>query len=172
MTSLADHLADQFDEPAEEEREGFHITTSLMADWGLRKLRTVLAKVEEDCETAEAEHRLIDEWLKRETAKHEDTIRSFRGLLSDWHRRALAADPRAKTIELPAGRLVARKQPDRIEIADVDEFLALNPGAPTIVRTTVSPDKRAILADVKETGEILPGVQFIPGEVAYKQETT
>lgn len=166
------YLADEWDEPQAEDADTFRVETAQMADWALRKLRAFLAKTEQDHDLAETEHALIDEWLRKETAKVDDRIRFFRGLLADWHRRQLAADPHAKTIALPAGSLVARKQPDRVEIADPDGFCDAYQGTALVTtKTTHAPDKRNLLTLLhNEPDRHLDGVTLVAGEVTFKQE--
>ena len=41
----------------------------------------------------------------------------------------------------------------------------------TVTKTTVNPDKKALLAHIKETGEIPDGVDLVCGEDSYKITT-
>jgi phage host-nuclease inhibitor protein Gam len=68
------------------------------------------------------------------------------------------------------GVLKVRKQPDKVEITNALDFgewyEADKDTRHQYVRTRViqKPDKKAILQHLKETGEELPGVTFVPGE--------
>lgn len=89
--------------------------------------------------------------------------------LRGYHEARLADDPKAKSLAFPAGTLRARKAPDRVEV-DEDVFLPVAPD--DLVRVKRSPDKTAIAAHVKATGEVLPGVELVAGDVRYSIEVT
>lgn len=87
------------------------------------------------------------------------TVDWFTIHLTRWHREQYEADPDPKhrtttSIDLPGGMLVSRQTSGRILAADVarldEEFH----------RVKVEPDKNAIKAHIKASGEIPDGVQW------------
>lgn len=100
-------------EELEQEEQRFTVETPEQANWALRKIRALQAKINEAKELAQAEVDRIDQWLADETGKAEDSIAFFTGLLEEYHRAEIERDPKAKTIKLPYGQLQMRaQQPD------------------------------------------------------------
>ncbi len=176
--SLRQHLA-QFDPtPTDDDiaAEGFdggeriggwRVTDAGSADWALRRIADAEKAQRAAIALAEQQIAQVNAWLEGETAKTQRTIDFFTGHLADYHRDLLAADPKAKTISLPHGKLVSRVTPDRVEV-DEAEVAALPDG---MKRVKVEPDKKAILAHVKATGELPVGVTLIPGEIRFSVKT-
>jgi len=73
-----------------------------------------------------------------------------------------------KTMALVNGKLSLRKGREKVVIEDEDAFCLMYPEA---VRTKVSPDKKAILAHTKATGEILEGCELVYGETSFTIKT-
>lgn len=69
-----------------------------------------------------------------------------------------------KTIELPHGTLKLRKQPDKVEITNMEVFLAnANSQMVTVIPETVKPDITKIKAFIKMTSKVPDGVSLIEG---------
>ncbi len=148
-----------------------------------------LPEVLADLEQVERTLRAIG-WRRRKIAQAEELARSVKdradlhvenerhrfdpSFLEDrlrgYHQARLADDPKAKSISFPSGALKARKSPDRVEVDPVP-FLAVQPEGSSLVRVKREPDKSAIAAHVKATGEVLAGVELVPGEVRFSIET-
>lgn len=169
--------------PADSDHADFTVHDVASADWAVR----VIARHERHFAAYEAAAlRVIDiaqaridherEGIEDEKQRLATSTAYLRSLLEGWHRSILDADPKAKTVRLPAGHLVARKAPDVVDIIDVDGFKAwAEVNAPDLLRTTVAPDKPAIkkLAHVDgrvvdDAGEVVPGVEWVEGAVAFK----
>lgn len=155
-------------EELEEQEQRFQVETPEQANWALRKIRALQAKINEARELAQAEVDRINQWLSDETGKAEDSIAFFTSLLEEYHRAELERDPKAKTIKLPYGQLQMRaQQPEYIRNDELlrpwveqnkPEFLIPQPakldwaGLKKVIAitgaTTIDP----------ETGESIPGL--------------
>ena len=69
-----------------------------------------------------------------------------------------------KTLDLPNGTMKLHKKPDRVEITDINEFLAsANVEILTIIPEQVKPDLNKIKSLIKRTGKAPVGTQLIEG---------
>lgn len=178
--SLAEHIEDGLYPPDGdvEHRDRFVIDGPKTADWALRKLARIRGRIADNEALAAAEMARITEWLEAENGKLAHDVNFFEGLLTEYHRHVLADEPDRKTVALPGGKLVARKQPDRWEFGD--DFVAwAQAHIPELVRVKVEPDRAAAkkhltalgaaAVDVR-TGEVVPGVTVEPGDVRFSVE--
>lgn len=132
-----------------------------------------------------AERERLDLWIEGERRRHGNRVRFLDACLEVFHRGRLAEDPKgAKTIRFPFGDLVARKTPDRVEVdeavfvpwAETHAPGMLNPPKP---RTPAKAEIKAAVGDIMadgtvvnaDTGEFIPGVTFIDGQVRYTVKT-
>lgn len=185
--SLAEHIEDGLRpepfEDGDELRQRFVIDGPKTADWALRKLARAKGRQAENAALAAAEVERITEWLTAENAKLGHDVAFFEGLLTEYHRHVLDGEPDRRTIALPAGKLVARKQPDRWQF-DTHEFVAwaVRAGRPELVR---QPPPEVNKADAKRafklvdgqvldaaTGEKAEGVAVEVGDVRFSVEVT
>jgi hypothetical protein len=146
-----------------------------LADRMLRRVlreRRLLA-ADEAVVTAEKER--LDTWLQRRREAHDTTY--LETCLRQYHEARLAADPKAKTLHLPAGTLAARKRPDAW-VFDDDGFVKwATVHAAVLLRTKVEVDRAAAKSALfttddgrvlhPETGEFVESVTVTPGEVTY-----
>jgi hypothetical protein len=158
----------------------FSIDTLEMATWAVRKVARARRRFAEAQLLADAERDRIDAWLASEEAHLEQATSFLEGHLARFHRARLDEDPKARTIATPAGKLVARKQPDRVEVVDEAEYfewarrdhqdlLRVTVAADKAAlkkATTVGPDGQAMLGD-----EVVPGVEHVPGEIRFTVDT-
>lgn len=115
-------------------------------------LRDLIALMEADRDAAVREHQRHIDW--------------YDAILTSYHRQR-HGQTGEKTLRLPYGiSLKARKAPDRVEIEDP----AILPEG--FRRLKVEADKRAVLAHLKATGEVLEGVTYIPGETKFTVATS
>jgi hypothetical protein len=175
---------DNAPEDNEEARAHYRIGGMNEADWALRKLAQARGRIVESQDLYAAEVARLDTWLEDACKGPERDSEYFEGLLRGWHEEQLEADPanaeawkkeKNKTIKLPAGDLVAAKNPDSIEVFDPETFI---PWAivhwPEGVRTKHEPNKAEIKKAkgvVPDSGEVLPGVKVLAGELRWKAET-
>lgn len=81
------------------------------------------------------------------------------------HRKELLSGRGAKTVQLIHGSVQFRQHPEGIEIEDAAaalEWCKAQPVEADLTRVKVEINKRALAAHVKGTGEIPPGVAYIP----------
>lgn len=153
----------------------FVVDTEEKANWALHKIRSALKKLGKVTEAADRERARIDEFEKHESLRHRREVQLFEAMLEDYHRRELAKDPKAKTIRLPAGELKSRKGQPKVEITDVDAFIAwAKEHRPEFVRvkTIEEPQKKAVNEAAVKDGEVLPHVEVAPAETSYSIEVT
>lgn len=185
MSALEEYLTDEIaDTP--EVRERFRIDGPKTAEWALRKLAQARRRQQDARELADAEIGRINEWLTTEQARYDGDAQFFEGLLVRWHHEVLDAEPDRKTIELPAGTLKARKQPDQWDYDPrvVGEWLAEHQRG-DLIRVTVELDKPAIKKEFTAaipagedvglvvdptTGEEIPGLSVTRGEIRFSVE--
>lgn len=178
---LQDHLIAAA-EPASSP-DGFRVHDESSAEWALRvvaKHRRRLA-AHEDVAKATIEH--TNEWLDGQRKRYLDSTEHLLGLLESYHRQVLDENPKARTLQLPSGTLKARKAPDVVDVTDVDAFVAwAEAGHDELLRIKTDPDKpkiRSLLGHDETdgvlvdpaTGERVPGLAWVVGEVAFKVET-
>lgn len=136
-----------------------------LADRMIRRVLRERRLLQADEAVAASQIEQVQAWLERRRTEHDTSY--LEACLQQYHEARLAADPKAKTIALPSGALVARKNPDRVSVDDATEFFAGQGDNPDLVRVKYEPDKPSILRHVRQTGEVPAGVSFVPGEVGY-----
>jgi phage host-nuclease inhibitor protein Gam len=140
---------------------------------GATKLAQARRQIIDNEDLYAAEVNRLNAWLEDTNKGHERDVEYFSGLLRAWHEEQLEADPKRKTIKLPAGDLKARQNPPSINIDDPETF---NKWAlqeyPSWVRVKYEPEKSAIKKAggiVPTTGEIAPGVSVVPVSCAGRR---
>jgi hypothetical protein len=149
-----------------EEVEAKEVTLHLAhIDLILAEMRNMEEQIQQNFEQTEKEIQILNEWTLRKNSKLQDRI--------DWMGKKLESFMReqgeeVKTIDLPKGKLVRRKQPDKIEITDMDEFM-LNADSSmlTVSPETVRPDLRKVMAYYKR--RLIPplGTKIVVGEEKF-----
>ena len=84
-----------------------------------------------------------------------------------WHERGLSGflwQTGQKSVRLIHGTLRKIKGRERVEILDEETFLAKAPESLITARVIRKPDKKAIIAHIRLTGEIPPGADLVRGE--------
>ena len=165
---------EQFEDEYEQQLELFLNTTVTEADLDTVTLPPMSLEIEADAERRlqalrywqsemDRIHNLhaveldrIDTWMDRHERRINKRI--------DWNKLALQEFIWAsgkKTIDLPSGKLTRRKGRERIDIVLEETFLQwAMKSHEELTRTKISPDKKAITAYVKDTGEEPPGVEL------------
>jgi phage host-nuclease inhibitor protein Gam len=93
------------------ERERFQVNNIDQVNWAFRKIAALKAKQAEVKELADGEMHRIMKWFETETAKLNDNISFFEGLLTEYALNQRAADPDFKKASTPYGTVKFRKQP-------------------------------------------------------------
>lgn len=202
MVSLEEHLIEEYDVDVEEQihlvkgldewgpppagaiepPSRFVIDDENKANWALRKMAQIDARRVEIAEQANRERERIDAWEKRVMDPLDRDLMFFSGLLTEFHRAQLEADPDRKTIDLPAGKLFSRAGQQKW-LVDNDAFLEwARENAPNLIRQKEEPDKTALKkafsvnmgdvsgAAVSEDGEIVPGIEVTPANTSFWTE--
>jgi hypothetical protein len=122
----------------------------------------------------------IDAWRSEQRARHAARRAWVDTALEGFHRAVLAADPKRKTLELPAGKLTARVA-DRWTVTDPPALVewAVIHDRESIVRRrdpevdrvamkkALAPGTEGRAVDI-ESGEFVPGVTVEPAVVTFK----
>jgi hypothetical protein len=76
-------------------------------------------------------------------------------------------------MRLPHGILKLRKGRDKVAVVAMEQFLekAQTLGFLRTIPESYTPDVQAVLAYIKRTGEVPPGVEFIPAETKFSYTT-
>jgi hypothetical protein len=124
-----------------------------------------------DAETKEVEvhyqneRERLDTWKECELSK----VRRQRSWLEKGLR-AFLEGAEKKTMTLVNGKLALRRGREKVVIEDEDAFCLSRQGFTRTVER-VSPDKKAILAHIKDTGEIPEGCELVYGETSFTVKT-
>ncbi len=172
---------------AEESRNSFSVTDKASADWCLRKIAAYRSEMAENEKLVQTEIERLQQWLKAENEKAEQSIGYFSGLLEAWLRSEYERDERKRSISLPHGRIRLRKQQSEYTYRDEELLPFLKTTAPELVRTQVIEkyDKTELKTFIKTnchvteegvpvlaaTGEVLPGVQITDRPPKFEVET-
>jgi hypothetical protein len=173
-------LDDQLAQIGDEAESSFVIDDIDKANWAVRKLGVYAARLAEAEAFAQRERDNLDVWLAGERERAEQSSSFLAGLLRRYHEDRLEADPKVRTIHLPAGDLTARKSPDRWEVDNDEDLIAWaeQSGWGEVVRRRdpevdrnalkrtfhVAPGGTVLAPD----GEVVPGVTVVEGEVSFK----
>lgn len=145
----------------QEQRERFKIETKDQAAWALRKMSRIKAEQDENITTAQAEIERITSWRDEENGKLGRGISFFENLLYQYFVQLRDEDPKFKTMKLPHGTLKMRAQQPEFQY-DEEQLLAwarlCMPDA-VVVKESVS--KNPVKKHIKETGEVVPGVEIV-----------
>ncbi len=154
-----DNFIDELLAEAEAEEFKLHLAH---VDLVLVEISNLNEEIQKNFTQAEEEKRLIDEWALSKNSKLQDRI--------DWMTRKLEAFMKeqgddVKTIDLPNGKLLRRKQPDKIEIVDMEKFM-LNADQTmiSIIPEIVKPDMNKIKAFYKRSMFLPEGTKLIVGK--------
>lgn len=164
---LGEHLNEIEDAPTNDQ---WRVQTLGAADWAMRKVAKLDRESTAISDAAQEEIDTIIKWRDAEFARIAPQREHWTWLLADFHEKQLAEDPKAKTIKLPHGALVARKQPDGIDIPDPDSVMAWcrkNDLDNTYTRIKTELNRAAIKKAVLELGEIIDGVAVVKGQIRY-----
>ena len=135
----------------------------------LIEAKKLQSQIEKNFQQSEFECGIIRTWAIKTNSKIQDKLEFLERKLESFMR-----EEGAKTIDLPNGIMKLHKKPDRIEIVDMNEFLAsatfemLN-----VVPETVKPDLNKIKAFIKQTRKVPAGITLIEGAelFTYKLKT-
>lgn len=106
------------EEQRAELQERFRVTDLNSANWCLRKMQALTAKIHETNQLSDAEVLRINQWREHEVSGIERQMQFFEMLLTDYHAQMLRQDLKAKTITTPYGKLKSttrKAQPKKVD---------------------------------------------------------
>jgi len=114
----------------------------------------------------------VNAWADVEIEKLYRAIDHFTHSLRFYMESVNKVNPKTKSLKFPLGTIGIRKTPDKVEITQPPE--EVRELWPDMVKEkmSLSVDKKAVLAKIKETGEVPGFAEVIPGESKfyYKME--
>jgi hypothetical protein len=159
-----DFLAELLRESDEAEATKRIEMDKLRADQLLSAVAVIESQMTDVNELVEKEMKLLEEYRANELSRL-DKKRAW--LL--FNLEGYARSSGEKTIRLPHGVLKLRKGRDKVVVVAMEEFLKVagKLGLVRKVPESIEPDSQAILEQIKTSGEIPAGVEFIPAEVKF-----
>ena len=142
-----------------EQKQAFRIESKDQAIWATRKIAQKVKEQRQNLEAAQAEIDRINNWMESENGKLDQEIQFFEALLESYFYRLREEDPKLKSLKLPHGTLKLRKQQPKFEY-DEDKLLPWvkeNLVSALVIKESVS--KTTVKDYIKETGEVVPGVE-------------
>ena len=140
----------------------------LRADQLLMAIQVLESKLDEVSTMTTEEIQLIENYRKNEQGRLEKRVRWF-----VWNLEQFMRSTGEKTMNLPHGILKLRLGRDKIEIADLQQFLknSDNQRFLKLIPESYQPDVQAIGQHIKKTGELPQGINHIPAEVKFHYST-
>ncbi len=168
MEERIDFIQELLLQAEEADKEKAIQVDSLRADQLLGAIAVLENQMTDVNELVNKENRLLEEYRSNELARLEKKL-SWLAFNLDGFMRSTGQ----KTFRLPHGVLKLRKGKDRVAVVAIEQFLKIGQklGLVKKVPESVTPDLQAILHHVHTTGEVLPGIQVISGEVKFSYST-
>jgi len=156
--SFLDELLDE----VEKKERSLHLAH---VDMVLNEIRNLEGEIANNFKNTDLEKQYLDQWVLQKNSKLQEKI--------EWMTKKLEAfmyeqGADVKTIDLPNGKLLRRKQPDKIEIVDMDKFIQnADSSMLTVVPESVRPDLRKVMAYYKR--RLIPpvGARLVIGEEKF-----
>lgn len=122
--------------------------------YAIRYLEREMDKLKSNAENMITE---INTWLDKKIASKQNQIDHMCKLMSNY-----LTHKSLKSLHLPSGNIGYRKQPEKVEIIDVDTFFEKATfDLIRVVPEKFEPDLSAIKAKIKENGELPAGVDLV-----------
>lgn len=160
----------------------FEITDLNSLNWAFRKLTALKSKEKDIKQLANIERDRIAEWERGEISTISNSLEFFENMISVYHAKQLAEDPKAKTISTPYGKSKTRKSKEAPEKENEDAILqhVIENGMDDYIKNSVKwADLKKSLKIVEvsgekvvvdENGQIVPGVSVKPESISYSVE--
>ena len=158
MTDLIEELLQE----AEEDEKRLHLAH---VDLMLSELKRIELEVSSNFMQAEEEKQIIDDWAISKNVKLQEKSDRIVNQLKLFMQ---LQGEEVKTIDLPNGKLLKRKTPDKIEIVDLEKFLTnADKSMVTLQPEIVKPNLNKIKAYYKMTLKLPIGTKLIEGEEKF-----
>ncbi|WP_350300622.1 host-nuclease inhibitor Gam family protein [Peribacillus frigoritolerans] len=166
-------------EEIQSQETNFEITDINSLNWAFRKLTALKSKEKEIKQLANVERDRIAEWEEVELSSITNSVSFFESLVTLYHAKQLAEDPKAKTISTPYGKSKTRKSkeaPDKANEEVILQYVIENEMDEFIKNSVKWADLKKSLKIVKisgekvvvdENGQIVPGVIVKPESTSY-----
>ena len=133
-------------------------------DLMLSEMKSIQQQIDSNFLQAEEEKKIIDNWVIAKNLKLQEKVERITNQLEIF----MNMNPDVKTVDLPNGKLLKRKQPDKIEIVDMDQFLSeANSQMLVIQPEIVRPDLNKIKAFYKRTLKVPEGTKLVIGKEKF-----
>jgi hypothetical protein len=150
---------DELLEEVEKQERSLHLAH---VDMVLNEIRNLEVEIATNFKNTDLEKQYLDQWVLQKNSKIQKKI--------DWMKKKLEnfmseQDPKVRTIDLANGQLQVRKQKDKIQIENMDEFM-LNADASmlTVIPESVKPDMRKVMEKYKRSLVPPVGTKLVVGE--------
>lgn len=166
-------------EEIQSQESKFEINDINSLNWAFRKLTALKSKEKEIKQLANVERDRIAEWEKSELSSITNSVSFFESLITLYHAKQLAVDPKAKTISTPYGKSKTRKSketPDKANEEVILQYVIENEMDEFIKNSVKWADLKKSLKIVEisgekvvvdENGQIVPGVIVKPESTSY-----
>ena len=158
-SNFIDELLLEMEQADEQTKTAYH-------DLILLEIGKIEDQIARNFEISEQEIKIITDWAVKRNSTLQNRIDFLAMKLEGFIR-----ERGVKSIDLAHGVLKIRKTPDKIEIIDLESFLAnANGNTTTTVPESVKPDLSKIKSYIKKTGRIPEGIQLVNGyeKFSYK----
>ena len=160
----------------------FEIMDINSLNWAFRKLTALKSKEKEIKQLANVERDRIAEWEKGELSSITNSTSFFESLITLYHAKQLAEDPKAKTISTPYGKSKTRKSKETPEKVnedlilqyvienEMDEFIKNSVKWADLKKSLKIVEISGEQVVVDENGQLVPGVIVKPESISYSVE--
>ncbi len=149
----------------ENEHQKFKVADKASAEWCLRKIAAYKKEMQENQDIVNAEIQRLNEWLTQVNKHSQERIDYLTGLLQEYLTKVAEEDPKCKSIKLPHGTIRFKKQQPEWIYNDEKILKWLKQNKPELIQIIEKYNKNDIKRLVKETGEIIDGV-----EIQFKED--
>jgi hypothetical protein len=169
-------------EEIQSQETNFEITDINSLNWAFRKLSAYKSKEKEIKQLADAERERIAQWERGELSTIKNSLEFFEGLISIYHAKQLAEDPKAKTISTPYGKSKSRTTKEAPDKANEEAILqhVIENGMDDFIKNSLKwgDFKKSVKiveisgekVVVDENGQIVPGATVKPESISYSVE--
>ena len=161
MDNDKNFLEELLDEVEKKERS-LHLAH---VDMVLNEIRNLEQDIATNFKNTDLEKQYLDQWVLQKNSNIQKKIKWMKKKLEQF---MYEQGEDVKTIDLPNGKLLRRKQPNKIEIDDMDEFM-LNADSSmlTVIPEMVKPNLNKIKAYYKMSLTVPKGTKIVIGEEKF-----
>jgi len=161
-TKFMQDLLDEVELKEEQQTEAYF-------DLLIAKVDHLEKKIAANFRSAEDEVKIINDFALTKNSRIQGQIDGIMSMLEAYIRDKNEKDANLKTISLAHGTLKLHKKPDKVEITDMDLFLAnANEAMLTMVPESVKPNLSKIKNYIKMSGRVPSGVTKSDGTDTFK----